>query len=97
MWLREEVRAVSNKTDVIRARIDPAIKAEAVEVLDKIGLTLSDAFRLMVTRVAREHRLPFDPLVPNAATVAAMAEARNGGLRQVATVDDLMAELNADD
>jgi len=76
---------------VVRARIDEKTKHEA------IGLTVSDAFRLMMVRIAAEKRLPFEPLVPNAQTIAAMEAARRGELTRVANVDDLMADLNADD
>ena len=82
---------------VVRARIDEHIKEEAAVVLASMGLTVSDAFRIMMTRIAREKALPFEPLVPNAETIAAMKEARKGGLKSFATVDDLMADLNADD
>lgn len=82
---------------VVRARIDAHIKEEASAVLAAMGLTVSDAFRIMLTRVAREKALPFDPLVPNATTIETMKEARRGGLKSFATVDDLMANLNADD
>lgn len=82
---------------VVRARIDEHIKEEASVVLASMGLTVSDAFRMLLIRVAREKALPFDPLVPNAITIEAMKEARRGGLKSFATVDDLMADLNADD
>lgn len=82
---------------VVRARIDEHIKEEATIVLAAMGLTVSDAFRIMLTRVAHEKALPFEPLVPNATTLAAMKEARRGGLRSFANVEDLMADLNADD
>jgi DNA-damage-inducible protein J len=82
---------------VVRARIDKHIKEEATVVLEAMGLTVSDAFRIMLTRVAREKALPFEPLVPNAETIAAMKEARRGGLPSFATVEDLMSDLNADD
>jgi DNA-damage-inducible protein J len=64
---------------VVRARIDEHIKEEATIVLASMGLTVSDAFRLMLTRIAREKSLPFDPLVPNAETIAAMTAARQSG------------------
>jgi DNA-damage-inducible protein J len=51
----------------------------------------------MLTRVAREKALPFEPLVPNTETIEAMKEARRGKLPSFDTVDDLMADLNADD
>ncbi len=82
---------------VVRARIDEKTKEEAVAVLDAIGLTVSDAFRLMMVRIAAEKRLPFEPLVPNAETVAAMEAARRGDLVTVGDVDGLMADLHADD
>ena len=83
-------------TTVVRARIDERVKAEAAAVLDSIGLTVSDAFRLMMVRIAAEKRLPFEPLVPNAKTVAAMRAARRGELKTVGGVEDLMADLNED-
>jgi len=82
---------------VVRARIDGRVKAEAEVVLASIGLTVSDAFRLMMTRIAREKKLPFEPLVPNEETIEAMKAARRGELVNVGSVDDLFAELNADD
>ena len=82
---------------VVRARIDERIKNEASAVLGAMGLTVSDAFRLMLTRIAAEKALPFNPLVPNAETIAAMQEHLHGPLPRVNTVEELMAELNADD
>ena len=81
---------------VVRARIDEHIKEEASAVLATMGLTVSDAFRIMLTRIAREKALPFEPLVPNAETIAAMKEARRDGLASFNSVDALMADLNAD-
>ncbi|CAD5202472.1 type II toxin-antitoxin system RelB/DinJ family antitoxin [Pseudomonas sp. FEN] len=82
---------------VVRARIDERIKEEATIVLAAMGLTLSDAFRMLLTRVAQEKALPFEPLVPNATTLNAMKEARQGGLKSFDSVEDLMADLNAED
>ncbi len=84
-------------TTVVRARIDEKIKDEATAVLGSIGLTVSDAFRLMMVRIAVEKRLPFDPLVPNEETVEALKAARRGDLVEVGGVDELMADLDADD
>lgn len=82
---------------VVRARIDEQIKAEATLVLEAIGLTPSDAIRIMLTRVAREKALPFEPLVPNKKTIEAMKEARRGNLPSYSPVDELMADLDAED
>ena len=81
---------------VVRARIDEHIKEEATVVLAAMGLTISDAFRIMLTRVAREGALPFEPLVPNAVTIEAIKESRRGNLETV-TLDDLQAVFDADD
>ncbi len=82
---------------VVRARIDEHIKEEASVVLASMGLTVSDAFRLLLTRVAKEKALPFEPLVPNQKTIEAMKEARRGKLRSFKSIDSLMDDLNAGD
>lgn len=82
---------------IVRARIDATTKQEATAVLAGMGLSVSDAIRLMLAKVARERTLPFD-VRPNGETIAAMEEARRGNLPSFASVSDLMADLNrADD
>ena len=77
---------------VVRARIDEHIKEEATVVLAAMGLTVSDAFRIMLTRIAREKALPFEPLIPNEKTITAMRQARSGkGLERV-TLEQLAGE-----
>ena len=83
--------------DVVRARIDRRIKEEAAAILGAAGLTISDAFRMMLMRTVADKALPFDPLVPNEETIEAMKAARHGDLVTVGSVDDLMADLHADD
>ena len=63
---------------VVRARIDPRVKARAAAALEAMGLSISDAIRLLMLRVADEQRLPFDLKVPNAGSVQAMNELRDG-------------------
>jgi DNA-damage-inducible protein J len=82
---------------VVRARIDERIKREAAAVLGAMGLTVSDAFRLMMVRIAREKALPFEPLVPNAETIAAMTAARAGETETADSPAELLTRLNADD
>jgi DNA-damage-inducible protein J len=82
---------------IVRARIDGRIKEEAAAVLGSMGLTVSDAFRLMMTRIAAEKALPFEPLVPNAETIEAMKAARRGELVSVGSLENLLASLNAED
>jgi DNA-damage-inducible protein J len=82
---------------IVRARIDGRIKEEAAAVLGSMGLTVSDAFRLMMTRIAAEKALPFEPLIPNAETIEAMKAARRGELVSVGSLENLLASLNAED
>ena len=67
------------------------------KVLAAMGLTISDAVRLLLTRVVREKALPVAPLVPNAITIETMKEARQGNLPQFASVEDLPDDLHAGD
>jgi DNA-damage-inducible protein J len=82
---------------LVQARIDESIKQEAAVVLSTMGLTVSDAVRMLLVRVAREHALPFEPLVPNEHTIAAMQEARTGSLRSVENVEQLLSTIDAED
>jgi DNA-damage-inducible protein J len=82
---------------VVRARIDQRIKDEAAAVLGAMGLTVSDAFRLLMVRIAKEKALPFEPLVPNEETIEAMKAARRGELVTAGSLDKLLARLNEDD
>lgn len=91
-----EIKAMATNA-VVRARIDEHIKEEASTVLAAMGLTVSDAFRLLLTKIAREKALPFEPLIPNEETIEAMREARRGGLASFESIDALMTGLNAKD
>jgi DNA-damage-inducible protein J len=84
-------------TTMVHVRMERKLKARATKALAAMGLSVSDAVRLTLTRVAAEQALPFDVRVPNAKTVAAMKEARAGGLKSHASVASLMADLDADD
>ena len=84
-------------TEMVHIRIDKRVKMRAAKALAAMGLSVSDAVRVLLTRVAAEKALPFDLKVPNAATAAAMKEARTGGLASFNSVSGLMADLNAED
>ena len=84
-------------SQLVQARVDREVKEEAAAVLAAMGLSVSDAVRLLLTRVAREKALPFAPLIPNAETVAAMREARAGNLPRFEDVQGLFDDLHADD
>ena len=82
------------ENSVVRARISERVKNEASAVLAAMGLTVSDAFRMMMMRIAAEKSLPFEPLVP---TVEAMRSARRGELVKAGRPEELIAQLNEDD
>jgi DNA-damage-inducible protein J len=82
---------------LITTRIDETIKLEATQVLATMGLTVSDAVRLMLTKIAHEHKFPFELHEPNAETIQAMMEARTGRLKSFNSIDALIVDLNAKD
>jgi len=84
-------------TEMVHIRIDKRVKTQAARALSAMGLSVSDAVRALLTRVAAEKALPFDLKVPNAATAAAMKDARTGHLASFNGVSELMADLNAED
>lgn len=79
----------------VRARIDTATKERAADALEAMGLSVSDAIRLLMVRVADERRLPFEVKAPNATTRTAMVELETGKSKRFASVDALMADLHA--
>lgn len=81
----------------VRARIDSATKERAADVLADMGLSISDAIRLLMLRIVDEHRLPFEVKVPNAATRKAIAELEAGKGKRFTSTEALMSNLNADD
>jgi DNA-damage-inducible protein J len=81
----------------VRARIDTTTKERAADALEAMGLSVSDAIRLLMVRVAEERRLPFEVRVPNAKTRKAMAELEAGKGKRFNSVKALMADLHAND
>jgi DNA-damage-inducible protein J len=84
-------------TEMVHVRVEKRVKAQAAKALAAMGLSVSDAVRVLLTRVATEKALPFEVRVPNATTVAAMQEARRGKLPSFTSVSALMDDLNAED
>ncbi|MBZ9906389.1 type II toxin-antitoxin system RelB/DinJ family antitoxin [Mesorhizobium sp. B2-5-9] len=78
---------------VVRARIDSATKDRATEALAAMGLSVSDAIRLLLVRVAADKEFPFPVKVPNATTRKAMAELEKGKGKRLASADELFKDL----
>ena len=79
---------------IVRARIDGKVKEEAAAMLASIGLTVSDAFRLMMMRIAKDKAYPSNPSFPMP-NDRAMKAARRGDLIKAGAPDALLASLNA--
>ena len=84
---------MTNADTYVRARIDTATKERVADALEAMGLSISDAIRLLMMRVADERRLPFEVKVPNATTRRAIAELEAGKGKRFASVDALVADL----
>ena len=80
---------------VVRARIDSDTKARATEAVHAMGLTVSDAIRLLMLRVAEEKRLPFAVQVPNATTIEAMKELEEGKGKRLSGAEALFEDIGA--
>ncbi|KJS02647.1 MAG: translation repressor RelB [Desulfobulbaceae bacterium BRH_c16a] len=88
---------MSTHNTYVRARIDTKTKERAASALEEMGLSISDAIRLLMLRVAEEHRLPFEVRVPNATTRKAITELEAGKGKKFTSIDALMDDLHADD
>ncbi len=80
-------------TTMIHVRVEEQVKKQATDALEAMGLSVSDAVRVFLTRVAAEKQIPFALRVPNAETRAAMEEARAISQARFATADELIDDL----
>jgi DNA-damage-inducible protein J len=81
----------------VRARIDMATKNRASDALEAMGLSISDAIRMLMLRIADEKQLPFSVKVPNAKTKKAIAELEAGKGKRFKDSKELMKDLHAGD
>ena len=79
---------------VVRARIDADTKERARIALDAMGLSVSDAIRLLMLRIADEKRLPFAVAVPNTTTRNAMEELEQGKGKRFKDREALFKDLD---
>jgi DNA-damage-inducible protein J len=88
---------MSTTDSYVRARIDSRTKELATQALDAMGLSVSDAIRLLMIRIAEERQLPFIVKVPNAVTRNAINELELGKGKRSNNIDELMIDLNEND
>jgi DNA-damage-inducible protein J len=84
-------------TGIVHIRVDAKLKTKASKALAAMSVTVSDAVRLLLTRVAAEKAMPFEVRVPNRETRAAIEAAGRGEVFRPFSVAELMAGLHADD
>ena len=83
-------------TTDVRCRIDTKTKHDASEVIEAMGLSVSDAIRIFLKRVATEGTIPFDLRMPNAKTIAAMTEIENPKTRATLKRYKSLTQMNKD-
>lgn len=84
-------------TAVIKTQIDAEVKGAAEQILAEAGLTVSEAMRMFFNKIVAEQHVSLDLFHPNAETVEAMEAARKGELLHAESLDQLMADLHAED
>lgn len=83
-------------TSMVHVRVDEKTKTQAAEILNSMGLTVSDAIRVFLTRIVADKALPFDLKAPNETSRAAIAEADQmiqSRRSRFATADALLKDL----
>jgi DNA-damage-inducible protein J len=88
---------IMNATTMVHVRVDKKIKAKSAKALEDMGLSVSDAVRMLLVRVAGDGELPFEVKVPNRESIKAMRDAAHGKTFKAKNVAELMAVLNAND
>ncbi len=87
---------MTERSSMLHVRMDNDLKRRATEALSAMGLTASEAVRLLFHRIAVDQAFPLELKVPNAETRSAMAEAEeilNAGKTRFATADEMFADL----
>jgi len=86
---------MSIKTASVHARIQPGLKLKAEAVLEKLGISTSEAIAIFFSQIAMQKGMPFEVKIPNKTTRKAMQEARSGGSKRFSSAAALMDDLNA--
>jgi DNA-damage-inducible protein J len=89
MYLREVIMS----TTMVHVRVDEKTKQRAAKALAGMGISVSDAVRMLLVRVAAEKALPFDVKIPNATTVKALRAADKGKGKRLTSAGALFKDL----
>jgi len=83
-----------SKTATIQTRVDPEVKKQALAILEKLNITMSEAISMYLSQITLHQGIPFELKIPNDQTVQALAESEQGkNLHQVDSVEQLLVEL----
>lgn len=85
---------MNTQSSIVRARIDPDIKIQATKTLSEMGLSVSDAIRLMLTQIVAQKSLPFEIKAPNKTTIETFeATDKNEGITKCKDAEDMFKKL----
>lgn len=80
---------METKDAIVKARIEPSLKRETEVILDRLGISTTEAIRMFLTQVRLHNGLPFELRIPNATTRAAINELESGKGKRFASVEAL--------
>ena len=84
------------KNAAVHSRIQPEIKEQAERILQRLGLSPTEAIRMFYTQITLRNGLPFDVAIPNDETIKALEDSKNGrNLEQFDSTEELFESWNA--
>ena len=87
---------LSVKNAAVHSRIQPEIKEQAERILQRLGLSPTEAIRMFYTQITLRNGLPFDVAIPNDETIKALEDSKNGrNLEQFDSTEELFESWNA--
>lgn len=82
------------KTAIVRARVEEDVKRDTEQIFKELGFTMSDAINIFLRRCRVRKGIPFELEIPNAETIQAIEDSRNGiGLQKFDTIEEMFEEL----
>jgi DNA-damage-inducible protein J len=93
-WPQQGYTRIMNKTATVRARLNPGLKSEVESILDRLGLTASEAIHLLYRQILLQRGLPFDVRIPNVLTARTLRASKTGkNLKRFSSKQELYADL----
>jgi DNA-damage-inducible protein J len=86
---------MNTATAVVRARVEPKLRDDAEAVLDRLGLSMSDAIRMYLCQIRDRKGIPFLVEIPNAETLQSIRDLEEGRYETAHSIGELMEKLNS--